>query len=280
MSFPFIHPDIKTETLPLSRVSGRLPGGRFNFSAAKPTKTYRFTGTPGEFLSVLHAMAQSPENRALKRELESRSGEWSGLGPQNAAQVAQEGYSSAALQAFQKATAALGVSKARGTPQLAPCGTSYSMARVIQGHPIAAFKRPREKLPPVSLDLTVNAWCGRKPEDIQNSLAKIARAAWDYQAAGGPVSITVHYLYYFSEARNGHMAFMASLKIPLSNGAQFATGASLQMFRGPGMAIAGSCLSGEVGDGLPLAKWDNPKTLPISGDPAEDAEILAALKIA
>lgn len=262
----FIPPEIKTEILPIARIHRK----------SSPTKIYRFTGTPGEFLSLMASMSKT--NGKLSRGLSERTGSWSGLGSETGLDATMAGYSQNALKAFESASAALGPSKARGTPQLSNQGPAFSMARVIQGHPVASFKRPKTKLPPVSLDLTVNAWCGRKPEDIQNALAKIARAVWDYQVAGGPVSLTVHHLYHFTQARDGHWGFMASLKIPLSNGSQFATGASLQMFRGLAMPLA-STLSGDPGDGLPLATWDNPKTLPISGEPSEDAAILAKLAI-
>lgn len=259
------------ETLPLS-----IMDTRGSFPAFTDQQCFHFRGTPSDFLNcVKRHTAQNPR---LSREIADMGGDWTG---ENAPLKAlEQGYSPDALAAFQASSAALSGPLQRGSPLLANQGPAFSIARVIQGHPIACFKRPRVKLPPRNLEFSVNCNGAVTPSDISNPVARIARAAWEYQAAGGPVTVTAHYLYSLKYANGPVTCAIISLALPLANLSQFATGASVQMYRAFAMPLRNVTLAGSYTPSAPLVRWNNPRIQVLTGNPDTDALALKALGVA
>jgi hypothetical protein len=208
-------------------------------------------------------------------------GRWAGFGDQRVDNVLTDGLIHEAVKAFEQAVARLDTTLARSSPVLSPVGASFSVGRVMMGHPKAAIIRPKAKLPPKTINLTLNAWAGLKAEDIARSMSKIAKAAWEYQAAGGIVDLTITFLHSFSRPQvwNGipHHGFMDTVKINPVSMAAFASAASGAFYRGLSIPIA-SVLSGQRGDGLPVCQWVNPQTHMIQGTNADDV-VIERLKV-
>ena len=240
----------------------------------------------GTVKPVFHSSLTPAEwfNRAKDLMLEGQqfhTGQWEGTGTQNASDMVHTGLINEAVKAFESAVAEIDTHLAHGSPELHAVGSAFSIGRIMSGHPKAAIVRPRTKLPPKSIDLTLNAWAGLKAEDIARSMSKIAKAAWQYISAGGIIELRVSYLHNFTQPQvwNGieHWGFLDTLKINPMSMAAFASAASGQMYRALSIPIALK-LSGQHHDGLPLGKWCNPATHAIQGNKADDA-VIQSLRI-
>jgi len=251
------------------------PGEQFAFGAPKMVHVFYSQLTPTEVFN------RCRELQSEQRHHPFRGGNWIGTGTQPINDIIQRGIIDEAVKAFERAAGNLDTHYARATPELRVVGSAFSIGRVMTNHPKSAIYRPKTKLPPKQIDVTLNAWCGLSAEDIAASMAKMAKAAWSYIAAGGIVDLRVSYLHKFSRPQlwNGiaHHGFLDTVKINPINAAAFASAASGQMYRGLSMPIA-LALSGDPSDGLPLCKWGNPSTVAIQGN-AADARAWDQLKL-
>lgn len=246
---------------------------------------YRWHGGYSAWLDFIRRARgdASPGGKAFARvtqgDADHHFGDWSGVN-QAPDSILAQGFYTTAREEFFKASAKLETDRyIPGALKPAVAGGAWIVPLVLAGNPMPARIRQRSKLPPVNLDLAVNVWVGVKWEDITRSMARIARAAWNYIEAGGAVSITANYVHHFSHAQDGCKGVVVSIQVPVTNMAAFASAASTQEYRGFTMAFASQGLSPNVGDGLPLCKWNRPGLLHITGRPADDDKALAAFKI-
>lgn len=206
---------------------------------------------------------------------------WCGLKDgETASHVLNETVSKSALTDLQNAKGKIDAPLARGQFSLKPTGSCYSMGRVIQGHPIAALRRQKTKLPPLTINLTLQASSDIDPADISKSLARIIRAAWEYKLAGGIVSLKMNFFSNFTRnAATGETGLFVSLNLPLANQATIATFSGVQGYRAIFLGLAQS-LSGKADDILPVSKTPLiPGSYPLTGVASNDARILEALKV-
>lgn len=180
-----------------------------------------------------------------------------------------------AQEAFHAALAKLDVAGKASTPEYRVSGGVWSVPRYLSGHPQSAIYRPKTAKPAKTFDLAASFMAMTSAEDIAKPLARIARAAWDYQKAGGSVSLVCHFGSLFSRPCEGKIGFVASVRVPLSDIASIATALSVQTHRAIFLRLA-SGLSGLRRDSLPLAYIKRPGILPITGTYADDATLKAA----
>lgn len=246
------------------------------------TRIFRTRSNTPQYFNMLQEL--SKDKSRAGRELASNAsprGYWSGS-DDTLDVIASSGVFPKAVKAFEQAAGNMETHLARATPVLSPVGSSFSIGRIKMGHPKACLYRPKAKLPPKDIALTMNVWTGVTAEQISASMARIAKAAWQYIAAGGIVNLTVNYLHKFSEPQEWqgqlHYGLMDTIKINPTTAASYASAASGQLYRAVSIPLA-QALSGQPGDGLPLCSWANPKAFPINGTQALDAAVIAELRI-
>ena len=279
-SEPLMKQYFTSEVIPISR--GRHETRVTN---GKETRVIRSIRHVHDWFDMSDALQKddTPAGReyAIKRARENSSPHWLGINAQSIPDIHKTGLITEAVKAFEKAIGSLETHYTRATPILSPVGGSFSIGRVMMGHPKAAIIRPKAKLPPKQIALTLNCWAGLSAASIAQSMSKIAKAAWQYIAAGGIVELSISFLHNFSDPviwnEEKHYAFLDTLKINPVNAASYASAASGQFYRALSMPL-GLALSGCRGDGLPLGQWTSSATFPISGN-ALDLEVLKDLRI-
>jgi len=226
----------------------------------------------------------SRAGRAAKNHRTSSDiAQWCGFRGQTLEDAFKTGSITAAIEDFQKAQARMVAPLIRGKLNYSPVGGAYNVGRYLAGHPVIMYNREKTKLPPKTIELVIRCSASLEPSALAGPLTRIIRAAWDYQTAGGIVTLRVNYFHTFSRAQdwNGilHKGMITTLDIPLANPGLLASAASVQFYRGVSMPLA-CYLSGQFGDGLPSANWTGPGLYTLSGIKGQDDAVLEALSIA
>lgn len=178
-----------------------------------------------------------------------------------------------AVDAFAQCTAKLEVDRFIAGPlRPAVAGGAWIVPLALASNPMPARIRVRAKLPPVNLELAVSTSGFVGWQNITHSLARIARAAWDYIQAGGAVTITAHYVAAL-EAGGG---IVLSLRLPITAKALLASACSAQVYRAFTLSLR-NALQGVRG--APPVRWRRAGLIDITGRPADDDKALQAFKI-
>lgn len=223
------------------------------------------------------------DDSAAGRDLRGRMGEsfpdsWSGISD-TFDQWAQSGTYARAFEEFQRAEARLEADRFQpGAMRPAVAGGAWIVPLTLAGNPMPARIRERTKLPPKNLELAISVASSVNWRNISRSMAKIARASWDYLQAGGAVRLTIHYCYAFHKPQGEARGVIFSIEVPLTSASAFSSAASAQEFRGASIRMAQS-LSGLKGDSLPLIRLLRPGLLDITGRVADDDKAREALRI-
>jgi len=188
--------------------------------------------------------------------------------------------SESALKAFLAAEAKLNTPFMRDRPQLSVIGSSFSMGRVMQGHPVQCFRRPKKKLPPKRLELACSVSSFIEADAISAHLAKVSKAAQTYHLAGGAMELVIHYSVKFTKPNPETKAqgLAISLIVPLGDGNQTALAGSVQFFRAICLPFA-KALSGYPDDGLPTLTLNIPGVKNLSGNLQDAEQQIAALNV-
>lgn len=242
-----------------------------------PSNFYHWKGTPSEFRQFYRDVRDAGAPNLLYWEKSKKSqASWAGFEKGSFDAMLDSGISIDAQTAFDKALAAIHAEGKPNTPEYRVTGGVWSVPRYLTGHPQCAIYRPRTALPPKTINIVAFFSAFRDSDDVARPLARIARACWEYQKAGGSVSLVVNYCGRFRQAIDGHNGFIASIRVPLSNVSAIATACSVQWFRTMFLDVA-SGLSPATHDAIPPA-WPNiPGAIRIEGDRVKDD---AALKSA
>ena len=232
-------------------------------------------------MQALHNDDSKP-GRAVKAFRESSSwSKWAGFADQTPEDVFQTQTIREAIVAFRAASGKIETHLTPGAVNYSPVGASFSMGKFLTGHPVCAFKREKTKLPSKTINISVNCSAYKNHAALAAPLSRIIRAAWEYQNAGGLVTLTVNYIHQFSRPQiwndTPHAGLITTIAIPLTNPGILATAASVQFYRGLSIPVAAH-LSGSFGDGLPVTKWSGPGIYPLNGT-ASDSLALDALRI-
>ena len=244
-------------------------------------KMYHLNTTAQGFIEALQTLRDDPKGgESLRKHQALQDGEsWAGLTGETTEKILTDGVSRNAHETFKSARGTITATMTHSTPRLSPVGASVSIGRYLSGHPVSCYRRPRAKLPPKDIKLILNASAFMRAEDVAKVLSQIVRAAWEYQLQGGIVNVSITYLHRFSDTdSDGYHGAMATIAIPLRNGASLATLASVQAYRALSMTLA-STLSPDRSDSLPLIAWDPAGSYRLTGDPVADAKITTTLKI-
>ena len=242
---------------------------------------YRFQGAWSQWLDLIRE-AQSTPSPALK-SFETNlkhhfPSTWAGISDTLPTMLSTATYSDA-LREFNATKARLESSHFQlGSPRPAVAGGAWIIPLCLSSNPLPARLRPRTKLPPINLEVSLSVVNFIEWQDITKSVATLARAIWNYIQAGGAATLTVHYCLGFNAPQGGHHGFISSLTIPTSNIAAFASAASAQEFRGLFLSFA-LALSGRSGDLGIVTEWKKPGLAYLSGKPEDDAKVLQKLRI-
>lgn len=229
-----------------------------------------------EIIQAIHADG-STSGRAARdhRDPETLRG-WCGFRGQTLSDVFSTGSITAAIEDFKKTQSKMVSPLTRGKLDYSPVGGSFNTGRFLTGHPVCMYNSQKTKLPPKTIELVIRCSANLEPSALAAPLVKIIRAAWDYQNAGGLVTLTVHYFHTFSRPQvwNNipHQGLITSISIPLSNPGILATAASVQFYRGVSMPLA-RYLSGQFGDGLTVEDWTGPGLYGLKGLPSDSAAL-------
>ena len=264
---------------PLAKNSDR-GYGRFH---GQTFRAYGWKGTYTQFLQFIREVNKDPSDSGRRFRNSAvgifPSGQWSGI-RESLPGWLESGVFAQAFETFQSAESRMEASRFIMAPPIAAVtGGAWVVPLVLTGVPMSARIRPRAKLPPVNLSLTVCVSAYVKHADISRSTAKIARAAWDYTQAGGAVRLVVNYTYGFTTpAPGGVQGLVCTVEIPLTNQAAFASACSAQQFRGAAICLAQS-LSGLREDSLPVVRLGIPGSIDVSGLTGDDDKAREAFAI-
>jgi hypothetical protein len=248
----------------------------------KGTKRFfRFQGTWSQWLDLIREAQSTPSlaQQAFQDNLQRKfPSTWAGITDSLPTMLSTATYSDA-LREFNQTKARLESSHFQlGAPRPAVAGGAWIISLCLSSNPLPARLRPRSKLPPVNLEVSLSVVNSIAWQDITRSIATLARAIWNYIQAGGAATLTVHYCAGFNLTQDGHHGFISSLTIPTSNIAAFASAASAQEFRGLFLSF-GLALSGQSRDRGIVTEWKKPGLAYLSGKPADDAKVLQSLRI-
>lgn len=243
-------------------------------------RMYHWTGTLSEFFAFYRAATEdhSAAGRIVSRRGHARDPEWLGLNSQTVDDYLQTSRSIDAQTALHNAVARLDVKGKAAAPEYRVSGGVWSVPRYLSGHPQAAIYRPKTAKPHKSFEVSGAFSSFVESGDVAKPLARIARAAWDYQKQGGSVSLVSHYVSIFRAPQDGFHGLQVSIKVPLSDVASIATSLCVQTYRLPILCL-GVALSGRHGDSLHCGWLVKPGCIPIDGLGASDEKALAAASI-
>lgn len=237
-----------------------------------------WSGTLPEFFAWAESLPKFAHYVARK-DLGDKS-KWAGFLTETPSAAERARYSRDAHEALKSARAILNTPvKAPGRSIPSPVGGSFNIGRVLQGHPLSAYRRQRAALPPKTIEVALSATWDIDQKTIAASISRIARAAWEYHLAGGVVNIRIHYILGFDRPdANGNEGLIITINLPTENIGQLATAASVQFFRGFAIPAA-QALSPVHNDPLHAGSSTLPGIHTLRGKPADDAPILKALQI-
>jgi hypothetical protein len=241
---------------------------------------FHFKGKLSEILPLLRETADNPKVAGADN-CGGSTGYWCGLKHGETFKGMLETVRcQSALEAFMKEESRIKAPLTRDRPKLSVIGSSFSMGRVMQGHPVQCFRRPKHKLPPRKIDLSISVSAGADADKVSASIARIVHAAHDYHLAGGAVSLTVHYLLGFYKPNKETKAegICFSLEIPLGDGNLAAFSGSVQFFRAILIPFA-VALSGKEHDSLKVYNFADQSIANISGYVTDAEKQLASLKV-
>lgn len=254
----------------------------FHYGDSKPRAPrpyYHWRGNLTEFFSIVREMKTSPKSIHINKPLRSVGESWAGMTRQKIPAMYESSRSIDAQYDFDSALATI-IKEGKPAPaEYRVTGGVWSVPRYLTGHPQCAIYRPRTAKPPLNIDVVACFPSFAKAQVIADSLARIARACWDYQKTGGAATLTVHYCGKFARtAPGGCEGIIASIKVSLSDISSIATACSAPFFRAAFYPFA-SALSGEMADSIPVAWLAKPGAIRLQGDKALDAQALKAAGI-
>ena len=262
---------------------------RFSNATVNCQARYTSGGAPTGKNHLMHILNGSPrevlsfiaQNSRAMGKAKTRTDSWAGFHQESPAKAIEALNSKDAHSVFQKNDAELlAPLKARAKPIASPVGASFNMGRILSGHPIACYRRPRVKLPPKTINVCLSVSARINEEQIAKTISKIARAAWEYHLQGGAVKFVMHTLYFYSApSKDGAKGMLISCDLPIQDVSAIATGASVQFFRGFGIPLAKAYSGAGAEDALWPGDYLIPGMLTLCGDPVKDAKILASLGV-
>jgi len=268
------------ETMALFPVADVPMKKHYGGSKSDTMPAFHFRGslaTLMEALRVEYARPGSP----LREYLGQHFTRWAGMENQETlSECLESAFCKTAFEAFEKEKQHIQTPLKHGKNQLSPVGSAFSMGRVMSGHPVASYRRPRVQLPAKVIDCTLSVSACVEHQAVSASMAKITNAAFRYNAAGGPMILRCHYLLIFrsANAETGAQGLVLSVDIPLTNGALASFGGSVQFFRAFAIPLA-QALSGYEHDSLQCGQWTKKGALGIHGKANDGASTIEALRI-
>lgn len=262
-----------------------IPLHRMDKGTTNPETVFNLRMSPVQWFNFAREL-RGDSSPGASRFLEysgSTLDSWCGGRNESIPAIMQSGLIESAVYNFKKAKAKLGSKLTRAAPVFSPVGSSFSVARVMMGHPKAALYRPKAKLPPKRIEVSMRASASVSAETLSISIAKIARAIWEYKVSGGQAELIINFVHAFAKAQewNGkrHTALVNTVVLTPTNLGAFASVASVQFYRGLSMPLAQALSGMQSQDNIPRSKWDSPTMPMLSGDIPGESAILRAFAI-
>jgi len=208
--------------------------------------------------------------------------DWMGLKGQTVDNVLSTGIAKNALETFHAAQAKLKAHQViGGRPVPAINGGAWVIPSMLSGNPMCARKRVKAKLPHKAFNFLLQCSAFVSQDYLSPLCARITRALWDYQQAGGSCTLNVMFIYgYSEESSDGAKALVIEMAVPLSNDASLSIALSTALYRPLGMMLASRGTSGQAMDGIPMRFDLKPAGYYAIGQKrSEDAETLKKLGI-
>lgn len=246
-------------------------------SGDKPA--FHYKGGLSALMAALRTECET--NAPLRDYLATNVGRWAGCCNDETLQgMLDTAHNLTAFKAFEAEKSRIETAYTKSKLQLSPVGAAFSIARVIQGHPVACYRRPKTRLPVKVVECSISVSSEVQHGKVSASMARIVNAAHHYHVAGGPVKLTVHYLLAFNQKNpeTGAQGLVVSLDIPVADSALAAFSASVQFFRIMAIGLA-QALSGTRNDNLQCWKLDKRGLVGIHGMADDGAATLEALKV-
>jgi len=267
---PAVQALFPVENLPLSLHYGGAGGD-------KPA--FHYKGGLSTLMAALREECQT--NAPLRDYLAKNVGNWAGcLNGETLQGMLDTAHNLTAFKAFEAEKSRIETPYTKAKPQLSPVGAAFSIGRVIQGHPVACYRRPKTRLPAKVVECSISVSAVVDHAQVSASMARIVNAAHHYHVAGGAVKLTVHYLLAFlaKNPETGAQGLVVSLDIPLADSALAAFSASIQFFRIMAIGLA-QALSGVKRDSLQVWRLDKRGLVGIHGMADDGVATLEALKV-
>lgn len=238
-------------------------------SHGRKADLFEFT-SPQEFLSF--ASEESPGGFARCNHRE----EWAGIRGQTPQEFASQGYSTRSLSLFREAQAKLVSTPILGsTLHPAVAGGAWIIPLVLQSHPMPARMKKREKLPPLNLTIRLDPIAYNDEAILAQNLAQITRALWDYQLAGGVVSLTTFTTYNYSrESDRGTKGFLFRCNVPITSESSLSLGCSVPFVRVMSFALGGELSPKGHDESFPMHRVFPQDEFILSGDETRDKKNL------
>lgn len=238
-------------------------------SHGRKVDSFEFT-SPQEFLSFV--AEESPRGLARNNYHDG----WAGIQGQTPQQFASQGYSNRSLSLFREAQAKLASTPILGSnlhPTVA--GGAWIVPLVLQSHPMPARMKKREKLPPMNLTIRLDPIAHNDESILAKNLAQITRALWDYQLAGGVVSLTTFTTYnYHGTSNRGTRGFLFRCNVPITSESSLSLGCSVPFVRVMSFALGGELSPRGHDETFPMHKVFPPDEFILSGDETRDKKNL------
>lgn len=212
-----------------------------------------------------------------------RNASWNGLGGQTRADLIATARGNNALAHFNKASAKLQADSLRigGRAIPAVTGGAWNIPAYLSGNPLCARTKPRTKLPHKDFRFTLQCSAYVDEAELGAIGATIARALWNYTLAGGSATLTMFYVYGFSEnSPAGAEACCFEVNIPLASSNALALAMSAAFYRSILMLAVADGISPTRGDCIPMKRHIAPANcVALRGQWSEDRSKLEAIGI-
>lgn len=208
---------------------------------------------------------------------------WNGLGDQSRADLIATARGENALKAFNAAQVKLEADTLRIGGRAVPAitGGAWVIPQFLASNPMCARAKPRARLPHKDFKFTLQCSAFVNESELGSIGAAIARSLWDYTLNGGTATLTMGYIYGFSDdSPSGEEAIYFEVNIPLASSNSVALALSPSFYRSVLMSAVFDGISPTRGDCIPMKHHLKPAGFtPLQGQWSTDRDALASLGI-
>lgn len=209
--------------------------------------------------------------------------DWNGLGDQSRADLIATARGENALKAFNAAQVKLEADTLRIGGRAIPAitGGAWVIPQFLASNPMCARAKPRARLPHKDFKFTLQCSAFVNESELGSIGAAIARSLWDYTLNGGTATLTMGYIYGFTnDSPTGETAVYFEVNIPLASSNSVALALSPAFYRSVLMTAVFDGISPTRDDCIPMKRHIAPDNcVALRGQWREDRSKLEAIGI-